>query len=280
MKRKAILIILPVLATLIAISPARAQNVVGYWRFEDGSLADDSSGNNRRLKHTKEWWGAHLVDFKTGHYALPPSQSSSEGAKFPKSFSGDVENSGAVKGGGRNGSFAGDYLVGPRGNLHLNDERGFSIEAFINTSSSSGNRTIVAQGGGAQDGSWDFSINSSNELQLSFATSEGPWSPNNTTNCKSESIVLAPGRDYYVAASLHFDGGKTFTITFFIQDLSNPNSKLQSIVQTGYASNLYDSKWGVTIGSSALGAFCGVIDEVRLSKGSMSESDLLINQKK
>lgn len=228
--------------------------VTNFWRFEDSAgFTGDSVGS------------ATLANSGTNQLTLPGTGRGSAFLTIPSAKAAEFSE--------------GDRLSGSIA-ARTGD---FTIEAFIHRDTNSGVYYDLIAGStdtnfnNASTYAWTFNIRldgaggtSPNELIL--------YVSNGTTEQTMESNFIIPtSKDYYVAAAFNLSGGTT---TFYVQNLTDGGG-LQSFTASHTLTSIA-SRTGIFIGGHASHAtgdihFAGLIDDVRLANGALTQSSLLVS---
>lgn len=232
-----------------------AVSLMGYWRFEDAALLADSGPNN-----------LNLVSVGSGN-----------GTASPLFGTNPVVQTGAVNTQAATFNGSGAYRTPDAPAFSITNNQ-FTVEAFVSINNANATRMIASQWqiGGSQR-SWFLAVESGTSLLRFGSSSDGTNTAGNQINMSSN-LQLQPNTPYYVGAA--YDNGD---VTFYLKDLSDPNSVLQSHTVSGYTSSLHDSTGQFMIGAydqpanSGTGTlrWAGTIDEVRLSNQVLQPFQLL-----
>lgn len=162
----------------------------------------------------------------------------------------------------------------------------FTIEAFVQLRSiydSGAVRTIVSKwGGSGAKAGWGFGVTGKGSrrkpqtlvMQMYGKRLDGSFGE--AAVFSDQNIAL--NTPYYVAASVKLAGEGPGTVTFYLKDLSNDDEPLQSVTVEHFIQGGLDCGDAFTIGGRAGdedGLFDGLIDDVRLSRGILSEGEVL-----
>ena len=259
--------ILAACSLLGLVLPAQSA-VVGYWRFEDsGNLGTDSSPNGLNLTTTG---GTAAATASVPLGTVPQTGAASGGAL-------DLEvDSGA------------DYLSIPDNNTFFNFQS-FTVEAYITLESIGSDNTqsrIIASQLSSTNVAWQFGVAGSGSglgtgsLFLAAAgTTLQNFDPDATV---SSPWNLTAGNSYYVAVSLNINASTGATATYYLQNLTAGTPMITTTTAlNANVKTLGNSGADFVIGGSFTGVttvgrgFDGVVDEVRLSTGVLSQSELL-----
>jgi len=253
-----------VLSTIGALSVSTA-GVVGYWRFENGALLDDSSGNANSLTNVGGMTGV----------ALPGSGNGSD-------ISNPIPQNGAANGqlaqftGGVSGFSAADSSSFGQ----IAAKNTFTLEAYFNAGTISDvspfdSRYIVSQyNSGAGQRSFSWQINTNEGLSLFLGETGGSFAG----SLVSTTGLIQSNKDYYVAVTYN---STTDTGTYYWQNLTDGGPLQSEVVSVGSTFSLHDStelvQIGYRAGSSKEWNSGALIDEVRISDRVLGENELLVS---
>jgi cytochrome c553 len=166
----------------------------------------------------------------------------------------------------------------------------FTLEAFVllrSTFETGTVRTLAAQSSGDPKASsgWVFGVTSKKSAYKPQALVLQLWGKNKEGKLDYEpvfsSLQIALNKPYYLAVSVKLDDTSESGITFYAKDLTNDEEPVQ-IYQTSHKIvELPDLTMPFTIGGldgKTERAWDGLIDDVRLSRGVLKESQLLLAQ--
>lgn len=238
---------LPILLSLVGATSLNAA-VVGYWRFEEGAFLSDSGPN-----------GFGLSTGGTAPVRVPGPSA------YPSVVGGSANGSSA--------SFGGDgrFSVPDNG---LFTDTSFTVEAFVTTTTASGNGTRVIAGhwnaSGNQRG-WLVGISDTNVLTFQYSSTGANSVP------ISSGITLNPGTAYYIGVAVNMGDTSSNGITFYYQDLTNGGA-LGTASNSPQHTSFFNSTASFTLGSTAQGTsqWSGLIDEVRISDEKLGVGQLLV----
>ena len=165
-------------------------------------------------------------------------------------------------------------------------EGDFTIEAFIQVRSiydSASVRTIAAKwNGSTSQPGWGFGVTGRQSrrkpqtLVLQLIGKKRDGSTGEEAIFSDQHIQL--NKPYYVAASVHLAGDGPGTVTFYVKDLSNDDEPLLNAVVPHSVTGGYANTLPLTIGGPAGtkgSLFDGLVDDVRLSRGTLTVPQLL-----
>ncbi len=222
-----------------------------HWRFEDSpGFTNDSSTSGMILKNNTS----------TTQYTLPGS---GVGSDFPS----PVPQTGDANAKAAEFNSTADVLDTVQSGIWpIIDD--YTLEAFINNDAAVGSRNVIVSAWDHSAGhrSFQFAVNSSDKLEALLGTGTG-------FSAVTSTLTITQDKDYFVAMSFDEDGD----VTFYAQNLTDGGT-LQSNTQSHALSSYFrDDHFAVgnTIGGGA-NQLDGVIDEVRISRGILQVSELLI----
>ncbi|VGO13914.1 Gellan lyase [Pontiella desulfatans] len=230
---------------LLSAAGALRAETVGYWRFEQGAVTNDSSGNGLDLGQT----GTRISGV-----SRPASGPGSMLSTIPL---GGETNDGVslLNGKGDQWSVADDALLDFSAS-------GFTFEAFVTPVLSNG-WTVVA----IKAEEWRVTIGEdTGKLQFSLNNGSGGWVSRSFVPNGTDSF--AGGKDYYVGVSVGPDG----SAAFYYQDLTEGTLFSSTADFNVSVTNLTSD---LRLNGSAANQALLYMDEVRLSSGVVSASDLL-----
>lgn len=248
------------LSAALSASPANA-NTAAYYRFgDDGWFYGDSSGNRNTLVQA----GPQSA-IEAGLVGVMPSVLPESGATNACSAQFAI-GSGEVK-----------VLQAADGSDFYSAD--FTVEAYVQPSVLSNQNIIAAQWneGAANDRAWRLMLRKSNS-DLLFQVSQDGSTPQTMTLPTGS---LDQHKTYYVAASVETDPSGTDVVLYF-QNLTGGGSLISQSFHLSSVTSVHDSEAPLTIGACLAddaivtsSRFGGNIDELRLSRRALAQSQLL-----
>ena len=218
---------------------------LGYWRFENGTELFDSSCNGRTLNSLGD-----VLTSVSGIIDPIPLTGQSNGQKIE--FTGSI---------------------GP--NLKPDDElmaiNTFTVEAFFNPGDTTGYRPIVCYEPGNGSPAKFRLMNHENSIYFSI------WDSNSIQNSITAVLreVITAGTNYYVSAQYDEQTGGAKL------KLKNMDNGFEYIKNAGFGGprelGVPASSGLLNIGSNPLGCFDGYIDEIKISRILVQNTDFLYN---
>ncbi|VGO19468.1 LamG domain-containing protein [Pontiella sulfatireligans] len=222
---------------------------VGFWRFEPGATRADSSGNGLTLTRTST--DLKVVD-------RPSSGSGSYLSIIPQT---GAENDGVAHLDGLGKRF---YVADT--NLFDFGSNAFTFETFV-TPTTNGFQTVVEK-----VDEWRMGINeASGKLTLSLYDGVSEWKT--ALKIFDGATSFTAGNDYYVAAVVA-PGVSNTVVSFYYQNLTAGGELLSDVKTIAGINSLNNSAEPFNLNGNIAGRSMDYMDEVRLSSGALSQSEL------
>ncbi|AHF93983.1 hypothetical protein OPIT5_02070 [Opitutaceae bacterium TAV5] len=259
------------LLAVVFICTRSHADTIGYWRFEEGKVTADSSGNNLTLSLLGSSYGGSSFG-----YAIDRNDPGSPGYAFPASIDGNA-NAGALKKTGRG------YYYGVNDSPAFTLTNAITVEAFVNRADATAATIASRRGNTAGGTSWSFLVGSSGTLLFQYQSQQGgAWgSTSSTWESLDSGLSITAGHDYYVAFAMDLLDKTSAGATFYVQDLTAGTGMQTASVAHSFTT-IGNTNQRFTIGDTSTqgtgDAWNGAIDEVRLSNSRLGQGELLISQ--
>lgn len=251
------------LAMLSCAATIQAATTMAYWRMgdDDNNPLLDSSGNGH--------------NFYAAAYTAYPLPASGRGSTFPSPIpQNDLTNEHAVS---LDGSSGGDRMVA---NNFMDSSLDFSVEGFINLGATNTRTQYIISKSNSAGNNRGWAIG------VAASTGTGTAGPNELffiASANGSSAVVVPlglqltvSNDYYFGMSYN-NATSTNDIVFYYEDLTGAGSLQTNIVSSGVVTlnnPAIDLEVGAT--NSDQNNYNGLVDELRISSGLITESELLV----
>ncbi|VGO13947.1 hypothetical protein PDESU_02504 [Pontiella desulfatans] len=243
----------------VVIKELWSAGTVGFWRFETGAVTNDSSGNGLNLTQ-------RIAGASGGGSGYPEGVARNESGAG--SFLSTIPQTVAANTGVSYFNAKGNHWAVADTNLFDFGGGGFTFETFV-TPSDQGFQQVAIK-----DEEWKVSIHSANGL---LTVSLWDSATNDWVDAKNTfdgNTTFATGKDFYIAAVV--DPGDTDTaLTLYYRNLTDGGDLLSVDTTIAGLNSINNTTNDFLLNGSQNFQAVDYMDEVRLSYGALSRSELL-----